>query len=196
MAFQTNNNFNSMNNASQGGDKKKTNFRIGKVWGSDGQLDVSVWIADTGVRTILCIKSAVGKDPSTGNNVYEQKKNSELPRFFMSVDILRAILEAIEQTPDISSVNFCIDKGGNNKLTVIGQGNSIKLTIDSPKQGSRTITFDATPVGSKNIHASFQNLVEYFKIGYKKALFAKLDPDEFALAVGGNDNESSDDTPF
>ena len=86
MGFQPNNNFNNMNN-NQGGEKKKTNFRIGKIWGADGQLDVSVWVADTGARTILSIKSAVGKDPSTGNNVYEQKMPNELPRFFMNIDL-------------------------------------------------------------------------------------------------------------
>ena len=91
MGFQTNNNFNNTNN--QNGDKKKTNFRIGKIWGSDGQIDVSVWVADTGARTILSIKSAVGKDPSTGNNVYEQKMPNELPRFFMNLDLSRVFIE-------------------------------------------------------------------------------------------------------
>lgn len=192
MGFQTNNNFNNTNN--QNGDKKKTNFRIGKIWGSDGQLDVSVWVADTGARTILSIKSAVGKDPSTGNNVYEQKMPNELPRFFMNADLSRAVIEAVESTPDLGSLNMTIDKGGNNRLSIVGQGNSIKLTIDSPKQGSRTITFDSISVGSKNIHASFKNLIEYIKIGYKKAITAKLDPDEFAMAVGSDD--SNDDMPI
>lgn len=192
MGFQTNNNFNNTNN--QNGDKKKTNFRIGKIRGSDGQLDVSVWVADTGARTILSIKSAVGKDPSTGNNVYEQKIPNELPRFFMNADLSRAFIEAVESTPDLGSLNMTIDKGGNNRLSIVGQGNSIKLTIDSPKQGSRTITFDSTSVGSKNIHASFKNLIEYIKIGYKKAITAKLDPDEFAMAVGSDD--SNDDMPI
>lgn len=192
MAFQMNNNFNNSNN--QNGDKKKTNFRIGKIWSSDGQLDVSVWVADTGARTILSIKSAVGKDPSTGNNVYEQKMPNELPRFFMNVDLSRAFIEAVESTSDLGAINIVLDKGGNNKLTVVGQGNSIKMTLDSPKQGSRTITFDSTPVGSKNIHAAFKNLVEYIKFGYKKALTNKLDPDEFGMAIGSD--ESNDDLPI
>lgn len=192
MGFQPNNNFNNSNN--QNGDKKKTNFRIGKIWGSDGQIDVSVWVADTGARTILSIKSAVGKDPSTGNNVYEQKMPNELPRFFMNLDLSRVFIEAVEHTPDLGSINMVIDKGGNNKLSVVGQGNSIKLTIDSAKQGSRTITFESTSVGPMNIHASFKNLVEYIKIGYKKALTAKLDPDEFGMAVGSDD--SNEDQPF
>ena len=192
MAFQMNNNFNNSNN--QTGDKKKTNFRIGKIWCSDGQLDVSIWVADTGAKTILSIKSAVGKDPSTGNNVYEQKMPNELPRFFMNADLSRAFIEAVENTQDLGAINIVLDKGGNNKLTVVGQVNSIKMTLDSAKQGSRTITFDATPVGSKNIHASFKNLVEYIKFGYKKALTNKLDPDEFGMALGSD--ESNDDLPI
>lgn len=192
MAFQTNNNFNGNN---QNGEKKKTNFRIGKIWGSDGQLDVSVWVADTGARTILSIKSAVGKDPSTGNNVYEQKMPAELPRFFMNLDLSRAFIEAVEAVQDLGSINFVIDKGQNNKLTVQGQGGSIKMTIDSPKQGSRTITFEALQVGSMTIHSSFKNLVEYIKIGYRKALTNKLDPEEFGMAMN-TDDSNNDDLPI
>lgn len=191
MAFQTNNNFSNSNN--QGGEKKKTNFRIGKVWGSDGQLDVSVWVADTGARTILSIKSAVGKDPSTGNNVFEQKMPNELPRFFMNIDLSRAFIEAVDACHDLGSINFTFDKGNNNRLSVVGQGTSIKITIVSPKQGERTITLDSVSVGTSNIHAAFINLVELIKIGYKKALLGKLDPNEFGMVMG---EENSEDAPF
>lgn len=193
MPFNTNNNFNNNSN-NNGGDKKKTNFRLGKVWGSDGQLDVSIWVADKGVRAILSIKSAVGKDPSTGANVLEQKMPNELPRFFMNIDLLRAFNDAVEATPDLGSVNIVLDKGNAGKLTIIGQGSSIKLTIDSAKQGSRTITFDSIGVGNKNIHAAFRNLCEYMKIAYRKALTNKLDPEEFGMAVNGGDND--DDLPI
>lgn len=192
MGFQMNNNFNNSNN--QGGEKKKTNFNIGKIWGADGQLSVSLWIADTGVKTILSIKSAVGKDPSTGNNVYEQKMPNELPRFFMTIDTALAFIISCENAADLGTVNFVLDKGNNNKLTVAGQGTSIKMTIDTPKQGSRTITFESTPVGSTNIHASFKNLIEYIKIGYKKSLINKLDPDEFGMVLGSDD--SDDNSPI
>ena len=193
MPFNTNNNFNNNSN-NNGGDKKKTNFRLGKVWGSDGQLDVSIWVADTGVRAILSIKAAVGKDPSTGANVLEQKMPNELPRFFMNIDLLRAFIDVVEATPDLGSVNIVLDKGNAGKLTIIGQGSSIKLTIDSAKQGSRTITFDSIGVGNKNIHAAFRNLCEYMKIAYRKALTNKLDPEEFGMAVNGGDND--DDLPI
>lgn len=193
MPFNTNNNFNNNSN-NNGGDKKKTNFRLGKVWGSDGQLDVSIWVADTGVRAILSIKAAVGKDPSTGANVLEQKMPNELPRFFMNIDLLRAFIDVVDATPDLGSINIVLDKGNAGKLTVVGQGSSIKITIDSAKQGSRTITFDSIGVGNKNIHAAFRNLCEYMKIAYRKALTNKLDPEEFSMAVNGGDND--DDLPI
>ena len=61
MAFNNfNGNFN--NNSNNGGEpKKKSNFRVGKLYGSDGILDVSVWNSDKGgVYCILNIKQAVG----------------------------------------------------------------------------------------------------------------------------------------
>ena len=195
MAFNNNNNFN--NSGNQGGEKKKTNFKIGKIWGSDGVLDITIWLSDTGARTILSIKSAVGKDPSSGNNVFEQKMPNELPRFFMAANVMNAFIESVATTPDLGAINFCIDKGNNNKLTVQGQGNSIKITIDSAKQGSRTVTLDGIIVNGKCNHADFKILVDYIKICYKKALTAKLDPDEFGMVVAG-DNSSEDDgnVPF
>lgn len=190
MAFNQNNNFNNSN--SNGGEKKKENFKIGKLWGSDGQLEVSMWVPPTGARAILRIKSVVGKDPSTGASVLEQKMPNELPGFFMDINVLKAFLVAVEGASDYGALSFVIDKGGNNKLTVAGQGGTIKMTIDSAKNGSRTITFESVAMGNKNVHAAFMNLHEYLKIAYRKALTSKLDPDEFALAVGGGNNDEDD----
>ena len=195
MAFNNNNNFNnSVNN--QGGDKKKTNFKIGKIWGADGVLEVAVWCADTGVRSILSIKAAVGKDPSTGNNVLEQKMPNELPRFFMDAALMNAFINGIAQVSDLGTVNLVIDQGNNNKLTVMGQGNQIKITIDSQKQGSRTITLDGVIVSGNCVHADFLVLVDYLKICYKKAITAKLDPDEFGMAVADSNGEDDGNVPF
>jgi len=193
MGFNMNNNYNNTTN-NGGGEKKKTNFRIAKIWGSDGQLDISVWVSDTGVKTILSIKSAVGKDPSTGANVFEQKMPNELPRFFMNVDLLCALNEVLQSTStsDYGTINISLNKSTSEKMTIVGQGNSIKITIDTSKNGSRTITLDSIAVGSTNVHASFKNFTKYIGIAYKKALTAKLDPDEFAMVAGGSD----EDAPF
>lgn len=194
MSFNNNNNFN--NSGNQGGEKKKTNFRIGKIWGSDGQLDVSMWLSDTGARTILSIKSAVGKDPSTGANVLEQKMPNELPRFFLAANVMKAVIDAVAATPDLGKISLTVDKGNNNKLTVMGQGNQIKITIDSQKQGSRTITLDGVIVSGNCVHADFLVLVDYLKICYKKAITAKLDPDEFGMVVADSNGEDDGNVPF
>ena len=201
MPFNVNNNFNNNQGAmNNNADKKKTNFRIGKLWGSDGQLDISIWVAQSGVFTTLTIKSAIGKDPATGVNVLEQKMPGDLPRFYMSISLVKALLQCIDSyTPEeIARINFEFDKdqkGG--KLSIIGDGNVIKMTIDSKKQqGARTITFDPISAGSKNIHATFLVFCEYMKIAYKKALYNKLDPDEFAMAVGGGSDNDNDDMPI
>lgn len=191
MAFnQTNNQF---GNSNQGGEKKKSNFRVGKAYGSDGTLDVSVWNSDKGgCYCIFSIKAAVGKDPSTGANVYEQKMSGELPSIFMNIEILRAFLDGVK-SQDPSTINATIDTKRGSKMTIVGSGTSIKLTIDNQKTGTRTITFDAIPVGSANIHATWSNLIDMAEICFKKAIRNKLDPEEFAMAVS---DENSDEEPF
>lgn len=199
MAFQQSNGFSNNSNYQGGGEKKKTNFRIGKIYGVDGIMEVSVWVSDTGAKTILSIKSAIGKDPSTGNNVYESKMPSELPRFFMNLDIAKAFIDASAMSePD--KLHFSIEiKGSGNKLTVESiNPRTIKLTIECPKVSStpRSITFEAIPVGFADIHASYNNLVEMVKIGYKKTLQGKLDPEEFSMVLGNNDDGDTGESPF
>ena len=200
MPFNVNNNFNNNQQGASTTDKKKTNFKIGKIWGSDGQLEVGVWVADMGVLTTLRIKSAIGKDPSTGANVFEQKMPGDLPSFYMNINFVQAFLNTIDRIPvdDIANINFMLDKGSNGgKLTINGDGNTIKITIDSNKQqGSRTMTFEPINTGVRFVHASFITFCEYMRIAYKKALYQKLDPEEFAMAVGNGGNDDNDDLPI
>lgn len=194
MAFMNNGSFGGNNNQ-QGGEKKRSNFKLGKIWGTDGQLDVSVWIADTGARTILSIKSAVGKDPSTGSNVYEQKMPNELPRFFMTGGWARALVEAVKDK-DPGTLNLQMEKPDHSKLSIVGQGNCVKLTIESPKSGTRTITLESVSVGNTTIHSEFLNLIDLIKVGQKKALYAKVDPDEFSVALNSEGMGADDNMPF
>ena len=201
MPFNVNNNFNNNQQGTTNTDKKKTNFRIGKIWGSDGQLEVSVWVADMGVQTTLRIKSAIGKDPSTGNNVFEQKMPGDLPSFYMNVNYVKAFLNAVDKLNDdnLANINVVLDKsfgGQGSKLSVIGDGNTIKITIDTTKSGSRSMTFEPISTGVKNVHASFMVFCEYMRIAYKKALYSKLDPEEFAMAVGNGGNDENDEIPI
>jgi hypothetical protein len=177
--------------------KKRTNFPVGKIYGTDGQLSVSVWNSDKGgVYAIMGIKSAVGKDPSTGGNVYEQKMSGELPSIFMNTEILRALIEAMKDTkPENVAINIDTQRG--SKMTINGSGASVKITIENQKTGTRTITLDSTPVGMTSINASYMNLLYMLNICFKKAINNKLDPDEFAMAVASSSDEgNNDETPF
>lgn len=193
MAFNPTNNFNQ--SAPQTGEKKKSNFRVGRIYGTDGTMDVSVWNSEKGgCYSILSIKSAVGKDPSTGANVYEQKMNSELPSIFMNTEIVRAFIEAAKtQKPE--TINMSVDTTKGAEISVVGNGNSIKITINNKKTGTRTITIDAVPTGSTYVHANFLNLIDMMDICFKKAIRNKLDPDEFAMATGETENGSLE-SPF
>lgn len=191
MGFTQNNNF---NNNQPTLNKKKVNFNIGRSWGKDGQLDMSVWLSDSGVRTILRIKQAVGKDPSTGSNVFEQKQPNELPAFFMNIDELSALIDAIEECKDPGSIAINITKPSGDNLTINGEGSSIKITIYSKKKDDRrTITLDSISTGTKNVHATFNVFADYLRIAYKKSKVNKLDPDEFGMVTGESD---SDEQPF
>lgn len=192
MAFNNYNGNSGYNNQNNGGeDKKKTNFAVGRLWGADGVVDVSIWNSDKGVKTIISGKSSVGKDPSTGSNVFEQKKPNELPRFFMNVNLVRALLDATDNT-DPSTLNIVMDKGQSGKLTITGSPTEIKFIIDSCKAGigSRTITFPAINLGGKNIHSDFNIFIEYLRVCYKKGLYTKLDENEFGMAVASEDDSN------
>jgi hypothetical protein len=195
MAFQQNSNVNGFGNNNtnntnnQGGEKKKSNFRVGRIYGTDGTIDVSIWNSDKGgVYTILSIKSAVGKDPSTGANVYEQKMSGELPSIFMNLELIRAFLDGVKGH-DVATLNFTIDTKHGSKLTMQGSADAVKITIENQKTGTRTITLDAVPIGNVNVHANVLNLISMIEICFKKALSNKLDPEEFAMAVNTDDTE-------
>lgn len=190
MAFNNYNGNSGYNNNQNGGeDKKKTNFAVGRLWGSDGVIDVSIWNSDKGVKTIVSGKSSVGKDPSTGANVFEQKKPNELPRFFMNVNQVRALLDATDGV-DPANLNIVLDKGQAGKFTIVGSPTEIKMTVDSAKAGigARTITFPAINLGGRNIHSDFNIFIEYLRVCYKKGLYTKLDENEFGMAIASEDD--------
>ena len=74
MAFGQNNNFNN----NQNGEKKRTNFPLNKFWGTNGRLELAMWLADGGAITTFTIKQEVGKDPSTNASVLENKGSQVL----------------------------------------------------------------------------------------------------------------------
>lgn len=198
MAFQ-NNGFNQQNQSAATGDKPKTNFPIGyPIRGTDARLDVSVWKSSSAVFTILQIKQMIGKDPASGQPVYENKSPKELPRIFLNPEMAKALVVAMEAA-DMNNINIdvpqsLVNKNNTNKLTMTGTNNQIKITIESPSNGNRTITLDGIPTGAITVNSNWTSLIEMLKIACKKAMTSRLDPSEFAFAVSGDDN--SEESPF
>ena len=198
-----NGNFNQNNNnqgGGQDGNKPKSNFRVGKIYGTDGICDISIWKSEKGggVYGILSIKSAIGKDPSSGGNVYEQKMSSELPSIFLNAELLRTIVE-YTKNKEVSTIDAIIDTKRGSKLTIKGSSSEVRMTIENQKTGSRTITIPAISVGMDMVHANFLNMIDFIDICLKKAIRNKLDPNEFGMVVGGDESSegsSADDSPF
>ena len=190
MAFMNNNNF---NNANSGGEKKKSNFRIGRLHGDDGIMEISVWKSENGIFTILSIKSAVGKDPSTGAPVYEQKAPNELPRVFLNGTKLVTLVEAMTRN-EPTTANFTLD--GRSKLTFQATNNAVKITINDPKTGDRTITFTSVTCGNATIFAEYTMMVKYLKICLGKLITNKLDPEEFTAAINSASGVEDEESPF
>ena len=194
MAFQTSNGFNNQNTNSSG-EKKKTNFRMGRLYASDAIVEISVWNSDSAVYTIFTAKQAIGKDPSTSANVYEQKMPNELPRVFMNPDYLRALLVTLKKA-DPNNVNISVSPKHGSKITITGNNGQLKIALETEKQGNRTATFEPISCGSSNVNAAWYNMIELLDVAMKKALYAKLDPDEFANALAGANSNNEEEVPI
>jgi hypothetical protein len=193
MAFMNGNGFNNQNN-NNGEPKKKSNFRVGRLYGDDGILDVSTWNSDKGgTYAVLSIKAAIGKDPSTGTNAYEQKMASELPSVFLNVENVCALIEAMNLSKP-ETANLSLDCG-RSKITIVGQNDSVKMTIENQKNGTRNVTFKAISVGSLKVYSFWKVLRDYLTICYKKASRVRLNMEEFGSALAGED-QSDDEIPF
>ena len=194
MAFMNNNGgFNNQQN--NGEPKKKTNFRVDRLRKADGELTIGIWDSDMGgTFTSISIKAAIGKDPSTGRPAYEQKAPKELPSLLLSKEWVKALITAMEHSKP-EDVNITIQPGKDKtKMTIQGSGSSFKITMESPTAGSRTMTFDAIPVGPQNIHAAWDILLEDLRTCYKATSYGKLDKERFgAQSIEASDD---DDAPF
>lgn len=195
MAFNNVNGFNNQNN--NGEQKQKKNFKVDRLRSLDGELNLGIWDSDMGgTLTSISIKAAVGKDPSTGRAVYEQKSPNELPSILLGRDFVRALIMAMKDaTPE--NVDITIQPGeGKAKLTLKGNGTSYTITLDHPKNGSRTMTMNSIPVGGKNYHPTWYRLLEGLIICDKATSHGKLDKERFNSTLSGTASDDDDDAPF
>ena len=160
---------------------EKTNFAVTKIYGNDGILSIGIWKSQTSIFTIIQIKQSVGKDPTTGAMVLEQKAPNEIPRVFMNAETLCYFIEGLKCGKDFSVPK--LKKG--SELSVSGVGtNSVKITIKEEKfPQPRVITFDSVPIGDSNVCGGTLNILRTLEpVVMRKVLYAKMDPNEFNIA--------------
>jgi hypothetical protein len=191
MGFNNGNGFNSNNNNNQynnngGGNnqqpqQQKKNFPVGKLYGTDGIMDISIWNAGSAMFTLIGIKQSVGKDPANGKDVYEQKPPKELPRLFLYPPDVAVIIDVLDEIKDPGAASVRIEFKNKNVLTIVGDGSSVKFTLNDNKIGERSITFKGTKVGDKYRFGDWNLIKDYCKIAYEKGERRKLDPEEFPV---------------
>lgn len=184
MPWQNTNSQNYANQNQSSGDKKRTNFPVGRLFGSDGKLNVTIWNSDSAVYTIIAIAQSVGKDPTTGANVYEQKAPNELPRVFLNPENLETLLLGMNDIDINGTTTHVLPLKNGSKLTIAVNNGKVTLTTETQKQGSRSITFEPITFASSNINGNWNLFKKYLTIASNKALVAKLDPNEFAMVMG------------
>lgn len=202
MSFQMNNNgFNNFNQNNgmmqQQQDKPRTNFKLGRIYGSNAILEIGTWNAPSGTRAVLTIKQSIGQDPSTGMPIYENKPPKELPHYYMNADNMCSLLEACKNCKvpsDLGIAKFGSDAKG---MTIDTSNNQVVITITNDK-GPRSITLESHTVGNHQVYSGWKIFNEYIKVAFHKALFGKLDENEFGSAIASTNNEAgtSEDDPF
>ena len=176
----------SQNNQQQNGEKK-ANSKLTTVYGIDATLDVTMWKSQSAIFTILTIKAAVGKDPSTNKPVYEQKQPKELPRLFLYPSDVDSILVLLNGITDFSNCNQTVELSKKQKFKIVGAGSELKITIEDGKIGDRTITIKGTEVLGKYNFGDLAQLKDILEVAYKKQVFRRLDMDEFAGIISGDE---------
>ncbi|MBQ1759923.1 MAG: hypothetical protein IIZ94_09605, partial [Prevotella sp.] len=127
MPWQNTNSQNYANQNQSNGDKKRTNFPVGRLFGSDAKLNVTIWNSDSAVYTIIAIAQSVGKDPTTGANVYEQKAPNELPRVFLNPENLETLLLGMNDIDINGTTTHVLPLKNGSKLTIAVNNGKVAL---------------------------------------------------------------------
>jgi hypothetical protein len=100
-----------------------------------------------------------------------------------------------DTTPE--NVDLSVQTGeGKAKLIIKSTGKGFTITIEHPKNGTRTMTLNAIPVGPKNYYPTWYRLLEGLMICDKATSYGKLDKDRFGSTLTGVGSDDDEDTPF
>lgn len=192
MAWQQSNfNPNQQQQNPNGEPAEKRNFPVGRVYGKDGLVVVSMWKSTTGAMyASLMIKQQIGKDPK-GVTMYEQGMNKDIPNVLMRADYLRILIEECEgKSP--AEINFSRptrDNDDSSTLALVGSAGGVQVTVTN-KVGTRTANLASVAVGDHNVYPDWKNLLDLLKGCLHAAVFCRT-ADELNVSGGGDAN-----TPF
>lgn len=182
-------------------DGEKKSLRIGRIYAIDSKIDVGMCrTAKGGFYVTISITSGV-KNPATGQTSYENGTPMERPSMLLNAPQCAAILKAVTskdgsiKAPSELSAPIMLDSGVDSKMTLTPMGNSITLSLDSQKRGSRSATIPAINLGSGEFNGAWEVFMKYIEFGYLKLVTNKLDPDEFGN-VNIVEDASNNDVPF
>lgn len=193
MAFtQNNGNFNNGGYNNQSGENKpKTNFNIGFIRGSDAVIDIKAWKSSSNtLYASLSIRQMIGKDPQ-GRITYETGLLKDRPGILIRPDAARALFEYLNnQEPSrINLVDYAPSPDYKDQtISVVGSEQNVKVTIKDQK-GTRTITLDATPVGTTYVNGNWKNFLTQLWFEIKTALLVRVSEEL-------TNNNNTEDTPF
>ena len=185
MFTQNNNNFNQQN---PNAPKEKTNFPIGKIYGSNGIIETKCWKSQNNALYIsLSIKQQIGKDPQ-GRTTYENGLAKEIPSILLRADSARALyMYLTNNSPENYKLNdFSAPNFPDSKISFIGNDAGVRVTITDQK-GMRTMDMPSVPVADKNYHPLIENFLTQFKKAMDCAILYKV-ADELA--------NNSEEAPF
>jgi hypothetical protein len=194
MAFQSNN-YGNNNQQGGGSGKPKSNFRIGRIIGGDGRLDVTMWNSQQGGwKCVMTIYSKIGEDPNTKAPSYENKAPNELPGVYLNPTHVRALMEYLENK-DFSQSGGAMTVGKSKFIFGVKDGNPT-FGISTDGKGERTMTVLPIEIGDKKISAEIGRFKDLLSICYQKGLRGRLDPDEFGSKDTDGDGGDTDGFPF
>lgn len=194
MAFmQSNQGFNSNNT---GDTKKKSNLQVAKIDTEDGRLTMTVWRSDRGgIYLVMSILKAVGKDPTTGRVLYEQKMPNEVPAIYLARKGADSLYECVnmQNVQGDATLRCQVKSDRGDLLTVEPRDGGLYLMIENTKTGVAGMTFKPVPCGVANIHADWKMLRDMVAVAVHKLKYDKLDPEEFNV---NNKDMNDEDSPF
>lgn len=173
MFTQNNSNYNQQNN--QNGPKEKTNFPIGKIYGSNGIIETKCWKSQNNALYVsLSIKQQIGKDPQ-GRTTYENGLAKEIPSILLRADSAKGLYMYLKNNaPENYKLNDYSAQGfPDSKISFIGNEAGVRITINDPK-GIRTMDMPSTPVGDKNYNPLIDNFLTQLKKAIDSAVLYKV----------------------